>query len=121
MAKRKISKPKIFISYRRRSDEQHEDEALAIAIQEVFDNAKLEVFRDVQIAVGSRWATSDEKFLLASELCEQAVSDEAKEKPISEELTKFLQTSLADYRRNPDQGVRWEELRDRLLKSSEHA
>lgn len=65
--------------------------------------------------------TPDEKFVLASELCQQAICEESGEPSISDELAKELQQSLAEYRKEPEQGVCWEELHNRLLSSRNHA
>ena len=57
----------------------------------------------------------EEKFLLAGELWESALADESGENfKVDPELARQLYQSLEDYRKNPNRGVRWEELRNRL-------
>ncbi len=57
----------------------------------------------------------EDKLLLAKELLQQVVGlDQEEGLPLSSELISVLEESLSEYRANPNQGVRWEELRDRL-------
>ena len=52
-----------------------------------------------------------EKELLAEELLNQIVLEKEKDP----ELTDFLRQRLEEHQADPESGVRWEELRDRLL------
>jgi putative addiction module component (TIGR02574 family) len=56
--------------------------------------------------------STDEKEILAEELLNQVVLEQDKDPS----LLDLLRHRLDDHRANPASGVRWEELRDRLLK-----
>ena len=55
---------------------------------------------------------TEEKEILAEELLNQVVLEQDKDPS----LMDLLRRRLADHQGNPESGVRWEELRDRLLK-----
>jgi putative addiction module component (TIGR02574 family) len=55
---------------------------------------------------------TDEKEILAEELLNQVVLEKARDPA----LLELLRRRLAEHHAQPTSGVRWEELRDRLLK-----
>ncbi len=58
--------------------------------------------------------TTEQKELLAEELLHQVVLEKEKDPA----LLDLLRRRLGEHAADPESGVRWEELRDRLLKQS---
>jgi putative addiction module component (TIGR02574 family) len=58
---------------------------------------------------------TDQKEILAEELLNQVVLEQDKDPA----LVELLRRRLSEHRANPDSGIRWEDLRDRLLKRSD--
>lgn len=56
--------------------------------------------------------STEDKEILAEELLNQVVLEQDKDPA----LVDLLRRRLNDHQANPESGVRWEELRDRLLK-----
>ncbi len=57
--------------------------------------------------------SNEDKLRLAAELVRDAVGGD-EDVVLDSETVAMLQESLSDYQSNPDQGTRWEEIRDRL-------
>ena len=58
---------------------------------------------------------TEQKEILAEELLNQVVLEQDKDPA----LVELLRRRLSEHRANPDSGIRWEDLRDRLLKRSD--
>jgi putative addiction module component (TIGR02574 family) len=58
---------------------------------------------------------TEQKEILAEELLNQVVLEQDKDPA----LLELLQRRLNEHRANPEAGIRWEDLRDRLLKRSD--
>ena len=58
---------------------------------------------------------TEQKEILAEELLNQVVLEQDKDPA----LVELLRHRLSEHRANPDSGIRWEDLRDRLLKRSD--
>jgi putative addiction module component (TIGR02574 family) len=58
---------------------------------------------------------TEQKEILAEELLNQVVLEQDKDPA----LLELLRRRLNEHRANPEAGIRWEDLRDRLLKRSD--
>lgn len=58
---------------------------------------------------------TEQKEILAEELLNQVVLEQDKDPA----LIELLRRRLNEHRANPEAGIRWEDLRDRLLKRSD--
>lgn len=58
---------------------------------------------------------TEQKEILAEELLNQVVLEQDKDPA----LVELLRRRLSEHRANPNSGIRWEDLRDRLLKRSD--